>query len=83
MNSQKVSDLESFKKMATDAGIKYEDAQFKLSEKEIVISMKGLIARDLWEMSEYYRIVNTDDVVINNALEIISDKNRYNKILGY
>ena len=77
------ADLESFKKMAEDAGIKYNDAQFKLSEKDLLISMKGLIARDLWEMNEYYRIVNTDDIVIKNALEIISDKNRYNKILGY
>jgi carboxyl-terminal processing protease len=75
-------DIDNLKKMAEDAGIKYVDSEFRLSEKEIISSLKGLIARDLWEMTEYYRIVNTDDIVINKALQIISDKNEYNKILG-
>jgi carboxyl-terminal processing protease len=76
-------DIEDLKKMGEDVGIKFNEAEFKTSEKEILTTMKGLIARDIWEMTEYYRIVNTDDVVINKALQIITDKNAYNKILGY
>ena len=77
------ADIESLKKMATDAGIIYNEAQYKISEKDILSVMKGLIARDLWEMNEYYRTVNIDDIVINKALEVISDKKAYDKILGY
>jgi hypothetical protein len=29
--------------------------------------MKGLVARDMWDMNEYYRIVNEDDIVIREG----------------
>jgi carboxyl-terminal processing protease len=45
--------------------------------------LKGLVARDLWDMNEYYRVVNQDDIVISRALEVISNQARYNAVLGY
>ncbi len=45
--------------------------------------LKGLIASNIWQSNEYYRIINDDDVTIMNALRIVSDKTAYNKILGY
>jgi carboxyl-terminal processing protease len=77
------ADIDNLKKMGEEAGIKFNESQYKISENEIESIMKGLVARDLWEMNEYYRIVNADDIVINSALKIITDKNGYNKILGY
>jgi hypothetical protein len=45
--------------------------------------MKALIASNLWQTNEYFRILNEDDVVIEKALQVVSDKAAYNKILGY
>jgi carboxyl-terminal processing protease len=70
-------------KKAEDSGVKYDDSQFKISQNEILTVLKGLVASNLWQSNEYYRIINDDDVTIMNALRIVSDKTAYNKILGY
>jgi carboxyl-terminal processing protease len=77
------ADLREFIRQAEKAGISYNEEQFRISEAELVKIMKGLVARDLWDMSEYYRIVNEGDNVIRRALEAIADSNRYNELLGY
>jgi carboxyl-terminal processing protease len=33
--------------------------------------MKALIARDLWDMSEYYHIINQSNESVQQALKII------------
>jgi carboxyl-terminal processing protease len=76
-------DLRDFIRQAERAGISYNEEQFRISEGELVKLMKGLVARDLWDMNEYYRIVNEGDNVIRRALEAIADSNRYNELLGY
>ena len=40
----------------------------------IKIQIKGLIARDLWNMSEYFAIVNEESATVKKALELLSDK---------
>jgi carboxyl-terminal processing protease len=45
--------------------------------------MKALIASNMWQINEYFRILNEDDLVIQKALQVVSDKVAYNKILGY
>jgi hypothetical protein len=45
--------------------------------------LKGLVATNIWQTNEYFRILNQGDVVIEKALKIISDKSAYNKILGF
>lgn len=45
--------------------------------------LKALLANNLWQTNEYFRIINEDDKVIAEALSVISDRDRYNKILGY
>jgi carboxyl-terminal processing protease len=70
-------------KKADDSGVKYNDQQFSISKGEILTVMKALIASNLWKTNEYFRILNEDDGVIKKALQIVSDKTAYNKILGY
>jgi len=33
--------------------------------------MKALVARDLWDMSEYFQIINEEDPVVQRGLEAI------------
>ena len=76
-------EIASLIKKAEDSGVKYDDSQFKISQNEILTVLKGLVAANLWQSNEYYRIINDDDITIMNALRIVSDKTAYNKILGY
>ena len=43
--------------------------------------IKGLIARDLFSMSEYFQVMNADDTAIKKALEVINKRGEYEKIL--
>lgn len=63
--------------------VKFDQAQFNTSATEMLKVMKGLVARDLWDMNEYYRVVNSDDYAIKKALAIINDNALYSKLLGY
>jgi carboxyl-terminal processing protease len=76
-------DIATFIKKAEESGVKYNDSQFKISRTDILKLLKGLVAANIWQTNELYRIVNENDVVIDNALKIISDKTAYNKILGF
>jgi carboxyl-terminal processing protease len=70
-------------KKAEDAGVKYNDSQFKISQSEMLKVLKGFVASNLWKSNEYYRILNEGDTTIETALRIISDKTAYEKTLGF
>jgi carboxyl-terminal processing protease len=76
-------EIASFIKKAEDSGVKYNDSQFKISQNELFTVLKALVASNIWKSNEYYRIINENDVTIETALKIISDKTAYNKILGF
>jgi carboxyl-terminal processing protease len=76
-------DIKAFIAKGEAEGIKYDDVQYNTSKEEILLILKGLVATNLWETSEYYQIVNQNDKVIDKALQVISDKSSYNSILGY
>ncbi len=44
--------------------------------------MKALIARDLFSVSEYFQVMNADDEAIKKAVEVVTTKGMYEKILG-
>ncbi|MBN2263215.1 MAG: S41 family peptidase [Prolixibacteraceae bacterium] len=43
--------------------------------------IKAIIARDLWNSSEFYSIINANDTVIQKALEIINNASKYDAVL--
>ena len=76
-------DIKDFISKGEAEGVKYDDSQFNASKDEILLILKGLVAINLWQTSEYYQIVQHNDVVIEKALQIISDKKVYDELLGY
>lgn len=74
--------LEELKQAGEKAGVKFDKDQYSISYPEMVKVMKGLVARDLWDMNEYYMVVNRDDQAITKALSIINDYDFYNTLLG-
>jgi carboxyl-terminal processing protease len=76
-------DIESFIKKGEESGVKYNEDQFKKSESEILVVLKALLANNIWQSNEYFRIINEKDKIIAEAIRVISDRDTYNKILGF
>jgi carboxyl-terminal processing protease len=75
-------DIKAFIAKGESENVKYDEAQFNISKDEILRILKGLIASNFWQISEYYQIVNENDKVIEKALNVITDARSYNTILG-
>ena len=57
------------------------NAQFEKSKPLIKLQLKALVARDLWEMNEYYQIMDADNESLQKAVEILQTPGAYEKIL--
>ena len=77
------ADIQAVIKKGEEAGIKYDEAQFRRSENDMLTYMKALVASNLWQTNEYFRIMNQNDIVVEKALKLINDPAEYNRILGY
>ena len=75
-------EIKLFIKAGEDAGVKYNEAQFKTSEKETMKILKAIVANNLWQSNEYFRIVNEGDDMINRALKVLGDSKEYNRLIG-
>jgi len=51
--------------------VKFDKEQYKRSLPLIKIQLKALIARDLWNMNEYFQVMNSTNESVKKALEII------------
>lgn len=59
---------------AEKAGVEFDEELYKASLPLIKVQLKALIARDLWEMSQFYEIYNPTDETVMKGLEIIQSK---------
>ncbi len=66
---------------AKKEGIEKIEDEYAIAEHHIKTQLKALIARDLYNNSEYFEIVNPLDAAYRQSLEIISNKKRYKQIL--
>ena len=57
--------------MGTEAKVELNKEQLKVSESLIKTQLKALIARDLWDMNEYYHVMNSTNESIKKAVEIL------------
>lgn len=48
-----------------------DDEELQLTIPRLKLQLKALIARDLWDMSEYFAIINEGSDIVNKALDII------------
>ena len=73
--------VEGLKQAAADGKVEWDDEQFVRSEKFIRMQIKALIARNLWEMQQYYEVVISEDDGVQKAMEILCNDKEYNKLL--
>ena len=55
-------------------GVKFVEEQYRKSEPLIRLQLKALIARDLWDMNEYYQTINVVDESVRKAVELLKEK---------
>ena len=59
--------------LADKEGVKFDEAQYNRSLPLIKTQLKALIARDLWDMSEYYQVMNTTNESVLQALRVLEE----------
>lgn len=64
-----------------DQNIAFNKAEFDRSKASINQQIKALIARDLFEKDDFYRIINMNDNVIIRAIEILENPSAYRQLL--
>ncbi|MCD8080531.1 MAG: S41 family peptidase [Bacteroides sp.] len=63
--------LARMRELADEEGIEFNEEQYQTSLPLIKTQLKALIARDLWDITEYFRVINTTNQSVIRALEII------------
>ena len=74
--------VEGLKKAAEEAKVEWNDEQFARSEEFLLLQMKALIARNVWETGMYYQVMAATDPGIKKAIEILKDNKAFNKVLN-
>lgn len=59
--------------LGKELGAVYDETQYKTALPLIKTQMKALIARDLWDMSEYFQVINTLNNSMKKAVELLSE----------
>ena len=72
--------LADMRALADKEKIKFDEEQYNRSLPLIKLQLKALIARDLWDMNEYYQVMNTADPVVQQALKVLTD-GMYEKVI--
>lgn len=61
--------------------LEYKEEEFNQDKENIKLLIKAYIARDIWNTSEFYEIINQNDEGFNKAFEIISHPKFYNQLI--
>lgn len=69
------------RQLADEKGIAFKEEEYNRSLALIKLQIKALIARDLFDMTEYFYIINDVNDSYQEALKIINDEERYNHVL--
>jgi carboxyl-terminal processing protease len=74
--------VEGLKKVAEESKVEWNDEQYARSEKFLLLQMKALIARNVWDTGMYYQVMADTDPGIQKAIEILNDNKAFNKVLN-
>lgn len=64
------------------SGIKREAESLKVIQDVIFRQIRAIIARDLYDPGDYYKIMLEDDKEVKKAVEVLSDPKAYNRYLN-
>jgi carboxyl-terminal processing protease len=73
--------VKKLKDLAAEEKIEWNEQEFERSRPLIALQLKALIARDLYESSAFYRIINEENDIFQEGLRIITNDSRYEGLL--
>jgi carboxyl-terminal processing protease len=73
--------LTEMKELASKERIEFNEKEYTISLSLIKTQLKAFISRDIWDMNEYYRVINTINPNVIRAIELLKS-GEYEKILG-
>lgn len=73
------ADLKAIKEAGDKEKVEFNEDQYKQSQSIIKKQIKAMIARDLWDTSEYYQIMNEENPIFQKGVEALQDKELYKK----
>ena len=74
--------LDHLLEMADTEGLERNEKAFASAQKQIQLTVKALIARDIWDMSEYFEIMNTGDEGFQKAVKVLEDRKLFDQRLA-
>jgi carboxyl-terminal processing protease len=69
------------KRMAEEEKVKWNEEEFERSKKILFTQLKALIARDIYDSSAYFKIINDENEIFQEGLRIIKTPEKYNGLL--
>lgn len=63
--------LDELVAQGTSMGITYNEAQFRTALPLVKTQLKALLARDIWDMNEYFQVINTLNDSMKKAIELL------------
>lgn len=72
--------LKEIRVLADKESIKFNEEQYNQSLPLLKTQLKALIARDLWDINEYFRVMNSTNQSVQQALKVLNE-NIYEKII--
>lgn len=69
------------REVAAAEQVTWSEEEYIRSQSLIFVQLKALIARDLYDSSAFYRIINEENDIFTHGLQIISDDLRYDDLL--
>ena len=73
--------METVKQAAANEKVEWNEEEYRRSEKYIKLQIKALIARNVWEMQQYYEVTLKEDPTLKKAVETIGNDKAYRKLL--
>lgn len=74
VSDEMISDLVH---LAEKEGIAPDQEEISVSGDRMKLIIKGLVARDIWDMSEFYEVVNKEDAGFLKAIQILQHADQY------
>ena len=72
---------DKLKSIASEVEVDWNEDEYTKSKDLIFVQLKALIARDLFDSSAFYRIINEENDIYLEGLKIILDDKKYNDLL--
>jgi carboxyl-terminal processing protease len=74
--------LEKLLALAEETKIEFKEEEYNKSKDYIALQLKAYIARDLFDVSAYFQIINDRNDSYQQALQIINDDKLYHQLLN-